>query len=134
MKSIKIMISQPMNGLTDEQIKKERNNIIRKFQNMNIYVLKRILKIDTDEEIEIEFIASIFDDEVNAKYYKSPALYYLALSIDVLGQADFVYFTNGWEKARGCVIERKVCESYNINIIDEIEEHKLIIEDIKEDK
>ena len=30
-----------------------------------------------------------------------------------------VYFDDGWEKARGCRIERNICNEYDIKILDE---------------
>ena len=32
---------------------------------------------------------------------------------------DAVYFDDGWEKARGCRIERNICNEYDIKILDE---------------
>lgn len=67
--------------------------------------------------MHIEVVDSIFEEEVDG--YNSPALYYLARSIDMIGKVDAVFFAEGWQQAKGCVIERKVCEHYNILILDE---------------
>lgn len=37
----------------------------------------------------------------------------------MIGKVDAVLFADGWQQARGCVIERKICEHYNIKILDE---------------
>ena len=37
---------------------------------------------------------------------------YLAKSIELLDQADMVYFAKGWESARGCKIEHLVAHEY----------------------
>ena len=47
------------------------------------------------------------------------ALYYLGRSIDLIGTVDAVYFAPGWRTARGCIIERRVCEEYGVKILDE---------------
>ena len=38
----------------------------------------------------------------------------LGQSIIKMAEADKVYFARGWETARGCTIEKRVCESYGI--------------------
>lgn len=67
-------------------------------------------------DLGIEVVDSIFKEE--PQNYKEPALYYLAKSIDLIGRVNAVYFMEGWQQARGCIIERKICEYYNIKILD----------------
>lgn len=92
---MKIMISQPMNGKTEAQIRKERKNIVNELVDAGHEVIDTILDLDEDKS----------------------AIYYLAKSIELLDQADAVYFMKGWEKARGCVIEHKICQAYGKKII-----------------
>jgi hypothetical protein len=98
----KVFISQPMRGLTDEQILEKRDEI----------------KKDIESKIneEIEFIDSFLEDypgEIN----KHIPVWYLGKSIQLLSQADMVYFGEGWGKARGCKIEYQIAKEYLINII-----------------
>ena len=94
----KIFISQPMRGRSDEEILKERENLVEKAK-----------KYFNDD---IEILDSYFAD------YNGNALGFLAKSIEVLSHADIALFGKGWENARGCVIEHKCCEEYGIEIIE----------------
>lgn len=93
-----------MRGLTDEEILKAREEI-------------RIRAEKTIGE-PVELIDSFIEDypgEIN----KSIPVWYLGKSIQLLAQADIVYFGGDWENARGCKIEYAVAEKYGIKIIEE---------------
>lgn len=89
---MRIMISQPMNGKTEKQIKDERKYLIKELE-------------EEGHEV-IDTIIHDFDDET------SPILY-LAKSIEFLDKADGIVFMRGWENARGCVIEHEVALKYH---------------------
>ena len=99
---MKLFISQPMRGKTDEQIKKERDKVIP--------------KLHQQYGKNIEILDTIFDLEEGT----SP-LVYLAKSIEVLAQADLAYFMEGWEEARGCVVEYLCATRYGIKVEKEME-------------
>lgn len=101
----KAMISQPMGGLTGEEIANDRNRAIEFL-----------------EEQGYEVINTLFADDYYNVERKNKPLMFLAKSLDNMCDADAAYFVKGWEKARGCRIERMVAESYGIPIIDEGEE------------
>lgn len=88
---MKIMISQPMRGKTEKEIKDEREELVKKLENEGHEVL------DT-----------VFDD---FDCYASP-IAYLAKSIEFLDKADAVVFMKGWENARGCRIEHQIAVEY----------------------
>ena len=46
-------------------------------------------------------------------------LWFLGKSIELLSQADVVYFVKGWDKARGCKIEHQCAVAYNIKRIED---------------
>lgn len=48
----------------------------------------------------------------------------LAKSIDAISKVDAVIFMNGWQNARGCEIEHKICQQYGKLIM---YEHELYI-------
>ena len=96
---MKVMISQPMKGRTEEQIKEERKRIVDKFNKMHI-----------------EVINTIFTEEAPEDY--KMAVYYLAKSIDVMRNIDALYMCDGWREARGCRIEHQVAKEYGIKILD----------------
>ena len=99
---MKVMISQPMNGIPDDKIRKIRLELIEKFAKMHIDV-----------------VDSYFTEEAPGDTYY-PNVYYLGRTImQAMCNVDAVYFVDGWQNARGCRIERKICEEYGIKILDE---------------
>lgn len=84
------MISQPMRGKTNEQIRKERKELVKRLQEEGHEVIDTVLDISEN---------------------KSP-IYYLSKSIELLDKADAVVFMKGWQEARGCRIEYTVAVEY----------------------
>ena len=80
---MKAMISQPMRGKTNEQIRQERAELVKQLEEQGHEVIDTVLDISEN---------------------KSP-IYYLSKSIELLDQADAVVFMKGWQDARGCRIE-----------------------------
>ena len=76
---MKLFISQPMKGKTDEQILEERNKAA------GLFIL---------EGENVEVIDSFIKD---APAQAAP-LWYLGESIKLLGEADVVYFCKDWQK------------------------------------
>lgn len=99
---MKIFISQPMRDKTEVEILKERSKIVSELQD----------KYGKD----LEFIYSVISSKDDYEEIKNIPVWYLSRSIDLLSKADKVYFAKGWEKARGCCIEHKICEEYGIEI------------------
>lgn len=100
------MISQPMNGFTDEQIVETRN---------------RFLEFAKKEELKV--INTYFQDEwylkdaiLNRGVVQIP-LCFFAKSIENMSLCDKAYFAKGWENARGCKIEHEVALQYGLEII-----------------
>ncbi len=89
---MKLMISQPMKGKTNEQIREERAELVRKL---------------TEEGHEV--IDTVFE---NAPADEDIAIYMLSQSIRYIGKVDGVVFMPGWNNARGCRIEYDVAVSY----------------------
>lgn len=100
----KLFISQPMRGLTDEEILKAREEIKTRAE--------RII----DEEVEL---INSFIEEYPGEINKSIPVWYLGKSIQFLSQADIVYFGGDWRNARGCKIEYEIANKYGIKIIEE---------------
>ena len=98
----KVFISQPMRGLTDEEILAKRE------------IIKKTIESELGEKVE--FIDSFMEDypgEIN----KHIPVWYLGKSIQFLSQADIAYFGGDWENARGCRIEYQIAKEYGIKII-----------------
>lgn len=96
------MISQPMRGLTAEEIEKSRSRAIE-YLEANGY----------------EVINNYFPDflDFSSEEVLNIPVYYLAKSIAVLSKCEAVYFLKGWEDARGCLMEYNVAISYGIECI-----------------
>lgn len=90
-------ISQPMSGLTDEQILAARDAAKEILEDMGYTVLDSFIK-----------------DEIKAK---NQPLAYLARSLSIMAQADAVYFITGYKNARGCLIEERCAKDYGITCI-----------------
>lgn len=88
------MISQPMNGKTNEEVREERKILVNEL---------------TEQGYEV--VDTVISD--NAPKNCDEAIYYLSKSIEFISKVDAIIFMNGWEKARGCKIEYEVAKSYN---------------------
>lgn len=108
---MKAMLSQPMNGLTDEEIIATRERAIAKLQNEGY-----------------EVINTYFSDEwYNRESMKERGVVqipicFLAKSLENMSLCDTVFFCKGWENARGCKIEHDVAKAYGVTIIYEGDE------------
>lgn len=91
---MKVFISQPMRGLTNKQIKEQRERAIR-------YVTERY-----GEDIEV--IDSFFE---NAPVDAKP-LWYLSKSLELMSTADLCLFISDWFCYRGCSIENRCAQAY----------------------
>lgn len=120
---MKVFISQPMNGKTDEEIKQLREHIL---ENIRIGTkvgdsgpYKCLVKVDDKEVIQKrkiqkrEIIQNI--DHKDAPR-KAGRLWYLGASISKLDDADVAVFAPGWKKAKGCRVEFTACELYGIPV------------------
>lgn len=101
----KIMVSQPMNGLTEEQIQEARNRFL-KFAEKNDY----------------EVVNTLFTNEWYSKEAMTDRgvvqipLCFLAKSLENMALCHVVYFSKGWENARGCKVEHEVAQKYGIEM------------------
>lgn len=99
---MKVFISQPMNGLSDDEILKERKLLIK------------ICKDKFGEKIEI--LDSWFNKEFENFECKNKGLLYLAKSLEVMADADVVVLDRNWGTARRCVIEKNAANKYGIRV------------------
>lgn len=107
MAEVKLFVSQPMNGLTNEEIEREREKCI---EGATAFLKKnKFLK----EETDVVAVDSFFKD---APHYANP-LWYLGESIKKMAEADFVVFARGWRNARGCVVENAAAGKYGTQMV-----------------
>ena len=89
----------PMNGRSEKEIEQERDSIFKSIK----------LKLP-----EAKLIDSIIDGagkEIELKG-DSIGMWYLGKSIQIMCEADIIFFAKGWENARGCCIEKEIAEKY----------------------
>ena len=103
---VRLFISQPMKGKTDEEILAVREKAIASAKKM----------IADGEEVEV--IDSFFQ---NAPADARP-LWFLGKSLELLSTADGAYFAKGWEGTRGCRIENTCAIEYGIDVIEDYTE------------
>ena len=97
---MKVFLSHPMHGLTEEQIMSIRDSAY--------YYLRSVYG-----NIEIIDKLHIYEAPKN-----SGRLWHLGRSIQQMEEADAIYSCEGWENARGCLIERQVAEKYGLRILE----------------
>ena len=95
---MKLFISQPMKGKTNEEIEAERAEVISRFE---------------AEGIKVKIIDSFFK---NAPAQAAP-LWYLGESIKLLGEVDVAYFCKDWQHYNGCIIEHECAVRYGKKIL-----------------
>lgn len=103
----KAMISQPMDGLTYEEIEETREKAIRHLERLGYKVVNTLF---TDEWYS-ESAMKGRRDVVNIP------ICYLAKSLENMSLCEVAYFCDGWEEDRGCRIEHEVAEEYGLDII-----------------
>lgn len=97
------MISQPMNGKTDEEIAMQHERAVRILETKGYKVIN-----------------TLFTDEWHEKEKCDAAvlpLHFLARAIEKMSRCRAVYFCKGWGNARGCRIEHAVAEAYGLDIL-----------------
>ena len=95
---MKVFISQPMKGLTDEEIKFIRQDII-----------DNLKKRFPDEEINV---IDTFFEEDPPKEAKVQGLWYLGKSLQKMAEADVVLYYNDYNMYHGCEIEQLAASFY----------------------
>ena len=94
-----VFISQPMKGLTEAQIRANRQEAVEQIESLGCEVLDSIFDFDDIENI------------------KNKPLFYLAKSFGLIAsKADGVYFLKGWQEARGCKLEHSACIAYGVPV------------------
>ena len=103
---MKAMLSQPMAGKSEEEIKATREKAIA--------VL---------EEKGYEIVNTLFTDEwysrksMEERGVVQIPLCFLAKSLENMSLCHAAYFCKGWEEARGCRIEHEAATAYGLDII-----------------
>jgi len=105
----KAMFSQPMAGLTDEQIVNAREKAVQFLESEGYEVVNTLF---TDEWYGKE--------QMEARGVVQIPLCFLAKSLENMSLCHAAYFAKGWEAARGCRIEHEAAKAYGLEILYEI--------------
>lgn len=109
---MKVFISQPMNGRSEEEVMEEREKYIEAFKE---WIYKHVATDDITRK------ACTFNviDNYNKPYAPADAsrLWYLADSLKLMADAEYVIFVPGWKKSYGCRVEMMCCTFYDIPYI-----------------
>lgn len=102
---MKVMLSQPMAGKSDEEIINTRNRAIAALT-----------------ERGYEIVNTLFTDEwysqksMKERGVENIPLCFLAKSLENMSLCHAAYFCKGWENARGCRIEHEAAKAYGMTI------------------
>ncbi len=102
----KAMLSQPMNGKSDEEIIAARERAVK-----------------TLEAKGYEIVNTLFTDEwrgnekMKERGVVQIPLCFLAKSLANMSLCHAAYFCKGWEDARGCRIEHEAAKAYGLEVI-----------------
>lgn len=106
----KAMLSQPMNGKTDEEIIATRERAIKALEAKGYEIVNTLF---TDEWYS--------EESMKERGVVQIALCFLAKSLENMSLCHAAYFCKGWENARGCRIEHEAAVAYGLDIIYEEE-------------
>ena len=91
---MKAMLSQPMAGKSEEEIRATREKAIKALEKRNYEIVNTLF---TDEWYS--------SDKMKERGVVQIPLCFLAKSLENMSLCHAVYFCKGWEQARGCRIE-----------------------------
>ena len=103
---MKAMLSQPMNGKTEQEIQQTRERAIKALTEKGYDVVNTLF---TDEWYD--------DENMKQRGVVHIPLCFLAKSLENMSKCHVAYFCKGWEKTRGCKIEHDVAVAYGLDII-----------------
>ena len=99
MKPIKyLFISQPMSGLTNDEILKVREKATQ-------FILDKYPQNDV-------LVLPSYKEQSDNAYNAASAVDLLGNAISLMARANVIYFVPGWQKSRGCQIENEVARRW----------------------
>lgn len=108
--TVRLFISQPMRGKSDEEIEREREKLVE------------IAEAVYFGGGGVEVIDSFFKGGLDVPAGAKAPLYYLSKSLELLATADVAIFAEDWQGARGCRIEHECAKQYRVPMIELPEE------------
>lgn len=99
-----IVISQPMRGMSPEQVEAARKEAEKDVISMGFKPYENVYD-------------KSFSEQAVPENCKHPGILAMAGAMERLSQADALYLAPGWSSARGCRIEYEVALSFGMAII-----------------
>lgn len=121
---MKVFISVPMRGRTDEEIAKDiavaKSKLSEMAQENQEYIIyiDNFVKVSSDMDIK----------------NPSTSMWCLGGAIQKMSECDAIYFCPGWQEARGCVIERHIAVLYGLTRLYQNDELGIIFQESADDE
>lgn len=103
---MKAMLSQPMAGKSEKEIKETREKAIKALEAKGYEIINTLF---TDEWYSKE--------KMKERGVVQIPLCFLAKSLENMSLCHAAYFCKGWEQARGCRIEHDAAVAYGLDIL-----------------
>lgn len=103
---MKAMLSQPMAGKSEKEIRATREKAIKALEKRNYEIVNTLF---TDEWYS--------SDKMKERGVVQIPMCFLAKSLENMSLCHAVYFCKGWEQARGCRIEHDAAVAYGLTIL-----------------
>lgn len=106
-----IFISQPMTGLSEEEILATRQKEV-----------DEIYQFANKDNVQVNIIDSYIDDKTRGSFQEYITdvinwdIYWLSQSLQKLALADVLWLCDGWERSKGCNIELECAIQYGLDI------------------
>ncbi len=102
----KVMISQPMHFLTEEEILQAKEKAVHFLEKADFEVVNTFFQ---DEWYS--------DEKMEERGVLNKPLCFLAKSLEKMSECDAVYFLKNWELARGCRLEHEAAKAYGMEVL-----------------
>lgn len=103
---MRAMLSQPMAGKTEEEIREARERAISVLEAKGYEIVNTLF---TDEWYSQE--------SMKERGVVQIPLCFLAKSLENMSLCHAAFFCKGWEQARGCRIEHEAAKAYGLEVI-----------------
>ena len=103
---MKAMLSQPIAGKTEQEIRETREKAIAALEEKGYQVINTLF---TDEWCS--------NENMRKRGVEQIPLCFLAKSLENMSLCHAAYFCKGWENARGCRIEHEAAKAYGLEVI-----------------
>lgn len=102
----KAMLSQPMAGKTEDEIRLTREKAIKVLEEKGYLIVNTLFTDDWYKK-----------DQMESRGVVQIPLCFLAKSLENMSLCHAAYFCKGWDKARGCKIEHDAAVAYGLEVI-----------------